>query len=230
MKTKASCKKGCQLRQSSRMLLQCHTRAARWAAERGKAEIAESVLRFAPFFGEHVRPFAAPAALMWRLPPTSPVGSPMKTCRGWENVSGFEKTSISAHSLCPFTLPVRAILRGLKRCGMLVADNGIEWAISVTPDPRIPNLHEELRRFRGSDFEVVVAPETAGFKPRSNRRSKAATSRSLSFIAACGRRKRWLRSRGTRQSRSADRRFASANACTTGIWGRYRPPSRHPPR
>lgn len=58
----------------------------------------------------------------------------------------------------PFTPPVQAILRGLKRYGMLVADNGIEWAISVTPDPRIPNLHEELRRVRGSDFEVVVAP------------------------------------------------------------------------
>lgn len=37
--------------------------------------------------------------------------------------------------------------------------NGIEWAISVAPDPRIPVLHEELRKVRGSAFEVVVAPE-----------------------------------------------------------------------
>lgn len=58
----------------------------------------------------------------------------------------------------PFSPPVQAILKGLKRYGMLVADNGIEWAISVTPDPRIPNLHEELRRVRGKDFEVVIAP------------------------------------------------------------------------
>jgi hypothetical protein len=58
-----------------------------------------------------------------------------------------------------FSPPVQAILRGLKKHGMLVADNGIEWAISVAPDPRIPVLHEELRRVRGSDFEVVVAPE-----------------------------------------------------------------------
>lgn len=58
-----------------------------------------------------------------------------------------------------FSRPVQAILKGLKRYGMLVADNGIDWAISVTPDPRIPVLHEELRRIRGSDFEVVVAPE-----------------------------------------------------------------------
>lgn len=42
---------------------------------------------------------------------------------------------------------------------MLVADNGIDWAISVAPDSRIPVLHEELRKIRGRDFEVVVAPE-----------------------------------------------------------------------
>jgi len=57
-----------------------------------------------------------------------------------------------------FSPPVQAILKGLKRYGMLVADNGIEWAISVAPDPRIPELHEELRRVRGLDFEVVVPP------------------------------------------------------------------------
>jgi hypothetical protein len=58
-----------------------------------------------------------------------------------------------------FSPPVQVILKGLKKYGMLVADNGIEWAISVAPDPRIPNLHEELRRVRGAAFEVVVAPE-----------------------------------------------------------------------
>ncbi len=57
-----------------------------------------------------------------------------------------------------FSPEVKAILRGLKRYGMLVADNGIEWAISVSPDPRIPSLHEELSKIRGSDFEVVIAP------------------------------------------------------------------------
>jgi hypothetical protein len=58
-----------------------------------------------------------------------------------------------------FSPPVQAILKGLKKYGMLVADNGIEWAISVAPDPRIPVLHEELRKIKGSDFEVVTAPE-----------------------------------------------------------------------
>ena len=57
-----------------------------------------------------------------------------------------------------FSPNIRTILTALKRYGMLVADNGIEWAISVAPDERIPVLHEELRRVKGSDFEVVVSP------------------------------------------------------------------------
>ena len=58
-----------------------------------------------------------------------------------------------------FSPPVQAILKGLKRYGMFVADNGIEWAISVAPDPRIPDLHEELRKIKGAAFEVVVPPQ-----------------------------------------------------------------------
>jgi hypothetical protein len=60
-----------------------------------------------------------------------------------------------------FSPPVKAILKGLKKYGMLVADNGIDWAISVTPDERIPVLHEELRKIKGADFEVVEAPKAA---------------------------------------------------------------------
>lgn len=62
-----------------------------------------------------------------------------------------------------FSPEVRVILEGLKRYGMFVADNGIEWAISVAPDPRIPNMHAELRKIRGADFEVVLPP---GEEPR----------------------------------------------------------------
>jgi len=62
-------------------------------------------------------------------------------------------------STCRGSSPeVQAILKGLKTYGMLVADNGIEWAISCTPDPRIPVLHEELRKVKGADFVVVVPP------------------------------------------------------------------------
>jgi len=57
-----------------------------------------------------------------------------------------------------FSSEVRVILTALKRYGMLVADNGIDWAISVASDERIPVLHEELRRIKGSDFEVVISP------------------------------------------------------------------------
>ena len=57
-----------------------------------------------------------------------------------------------------FSPPVRTILEALKRHGMLVADNGLDWAISVAPDERIPVLHQELRRVKGADFEVVQEP------------------------------------------------------------------------
>lgn len=62
-----------------------------------------------------------------------------------------------------FSPEVKTILIALKRYGMFVADNGIEWAISVAPDPRIPVMNEELRKLKGSDFEVVEPP--AGYKP-----------------------------------------------------------------
>ncbi len=60
--------------------------------------------------------------------------------------------------LSGFPPEARAILRGLQKYGMFVADNGLDWAISCTPDPRIPPLHDALRKVKGSDFEVVVTP------------------------------------------------------------------------
>ena len=53
-----------------------------------------------------------------------------------------------------FSPHVKAILKGLKKYGMFVADNGGNWRISVAPDARIKGL-DELRRIKGSDFEVV---------------------------------------------------------------------------
>jgi hypothetical protein len=35
----------------------------------------------------------------------------------------------------------------------------MDWAISVAPDERIPLMHDEMRRIKGSAFEVVVAPK-----------------------------------------------------------------------
>src|SRR5262245_20469636 len=61
-----------------------------------------------------------------------------------------------------FSAEVKVILEALKTYGMIVADNGIEWAVSCAPDERIPVLHEELRKVKGSDFEVVTPPD--GYK------------------------------------------------------------------
>ena len=60
----------------------------------------------------------------------------------------FDVTGFSPH--------VQAILKGLKVHGMFVADNGGNWRISIAPDERIEGL-DELRRVKGSDFEVVDA-------------------------------------------------------------------------
>ncbi len=49
----------------------------------------------------------------------------------------------------------RAILEALKRHGMLVADNGGNWRVSIAPDRRIKGL-ESLAKVKGSDFEVIV--------------------------------------------------------------------------
>lgn len=57
-----------------------------------------------------------------------------------------------------FSPNVQAVLRGLKKYGMFVADNGLDWDISVAPDPRIPPMHEEFRRITGAAFEVVQPP------------------------------------------------------------------------
>jgi hypothetical protein len=58
-----------------------------------------------------------------------------------------------------FSPAAQTVLKGLKQYGMLVADNGLDWSISVAPDTRIPVLHDELRRVSGSAFEVVVPPK-----------------------------------------------------------------------
>lgn len=54
-----------------------------------------------------------------------------------------------------FSPHVQAILKGLKKQGMFMADNGGDWRLSVAPDSRIKGL-DELRKVKGSDFEVVV--------------------------------------------------------------------------
>ncbi|MCE9555042.1 MAG: hypothetical protein K8T91_16950 [Planctomycetes bacterium] len=59
----------------------------------------------------------------------------------------FDISSFSPHT--------QAVLKGLKKYGMILADNGINWAISTAPDARLKGL-DELRRVHGRDFEVIV--------------------------------------------------------------------------
>lgn len=53
-----------------------------------------------------------------------------------------------------FPKHAQAVLLGLKKYGMLVADNGSDWLMSIAPDRRLKGL-ETLSRVKGSDFEVV---------------------------------------------------------------------------
>jgi hypothetical protein len=60
--------------------------------------------------------------------------------------SDVDLTGLSPHAL--------AVAKGLQKYGMLVADNGGNWRLSVAPDERIKGL-EGLSKFKGKDFEVV---------------------------------------------------------------------------
>ncbi len=55
-----------------------------------------------------------------------------------------------------FTGAARVILEGMKKYGLILADNGGDWFISGAPDDRW--VHEEIlpiRKIKGSDLEVV---------------------------------------------------------------------------
>ena len=52
---------------------------------------------------------------------------------------------------------IQAILKGLKKYGMICADNGIDWAVSIAPDARILGLETlDHKAVKGNDFEIVV--------------------------------------------------------------------------
>jgi hypothetical protein len=61
------------------------------------------------------------------------------------------KSTVNLVGLSPHAL---AVAKALQKYGMIVADNGGNWRISVAPDPRIVGL-DDLARFKGSDFEVI---------------------------------------------------------------------------
>jgi hypothetical protein len=62
----------------------------------------------------------------------------------------------ASYDVSPVTGQARAILDALKTYGMIVADNGSDWFISGTPDPRWDDEDlDQLKRVPGSAFEVV---------------------------------------------------------------------------
>jgi hypothetical protein len=59
-----------------------------------------------------------------------------------------------------FSPPAQAILRGAQCYGLVVADNGADWTISATPDPRFPDLAHELQYVPATAFEWLLPPGT----------------------------------------------------------------------
>ncbi len=54
-----------------------------------------------------------------------------------------------------FSPHAQAIAKGMKKYGLIVADNGLDWLISVAPDERFQGL-DDLRMLKPHDFEVIV--------------------------------------------------------------------------
>jgi hypothetical protein len=58
--------------------------------------------------------------------------------------------------ISPYAPEVQVILQGLKRYGLILADNGSAWYLSGVPDERWNNdVLRQLRQVKGSDLEVV---------------------------------------------------------------------------
>jgi hypothetical protein len=66
------------------------------------------------------------------------------------------KASVDISGLPP---QARVVARAMQQYGLIVADNGSDWFVSGSPHPGWDNDQlQQLRRLRGSDFEVVTPP------------------------------------------------------------------------
>lgn len=62
----------------------------------------------------------------------------------------------SSYDCSNYSDEVQVLCRGLKRFGMIVADNGSSWYVSGAPDPRWNDEHlNDFKTIPGSAFEVV---------------------------------------------------------------------------
>ena len=75
------------------------------------------------------------------------------------------KANVDISGLSPHA---QAICKGLMKYGMINADNGGDWRISIAPDPRIKGL-EDLGKITATDFEVIV-PTGPNEGPRAPRK------------------------------------------------------------
>jgi hypothetical protein len=65
----------------------------------------------------------------------------------------------AAVSLAGLPRQARVVARAMQEYGLIVADNGSDWFVSGAPHPGWDNDQlQQLRRLRGSDFEVVSPP------------------------------------------------------------------------
>jgi hypothetical protein len=82
----------------------------------------------------------------WASSDTSPNRPPM----------GMRVRLKASFDITGFSPRIQVILRGMKRYGLILADNGSNWFISGAPDPRWDdNELRQLKTIRGSNFEVV---------------------------------------------------------------------------
>jgi hypothetical protein len=82
----------------------------------------------------------------WASSDTSPNRPPM----------GMRVRLKASFDITGFSPRIQVILRGMKRYGMILADNGSNWYISGAPDPRWDDDElRQLKTIRGSNFEVV---------------------------------------------------------------------------
>lgn len=62
----------------------------------------------------------------------------------------------ASYDISGFPSELRVVLQALKTYGMMVADNGADWYVSGSPDPRWDDeALGAIRQVKGSDFEVV---------------------------------------------------------------------------
>lgn len=76
----------------------------------------------------------------------------------------------------PYPPEIQIIMRGLKKYGMMVADNGTSWFFGGEPDPRWNNdMLRKLLDIKGSDFEAVDVSSLM-IDPNSGQAKQASTS------------------------------------------------------